>query len=289
MTPALLQINPRYGCLVNRLALVIGLSCGCGDNLQVGVDGGDVDGPALDVPPSCVGPDEDGDAWPDACDNCPTEPNADQRDVREIGAGQDADGVGDACDPRPTQTGDFLGLVEMHNAAGAYTMLGTTSLMGNGTLRLGSLGAAGSATFVSPPRVTRIDSAYTIVDASDDLQWVGVWTDDSGAEALFHEAAWDPSLATSVFHLKELHAPSPDRLSTDLPGPTRLATGDRFRVIGDTELTTGGDHRLTVMDRDRGTTQMTTLAIQIPRVTSGYLESFRLIADFDYLVIYAIR
>jgi hypothetical protein len=274
---------------VNRLGLVVALACGCGDNLSAGVDGGSADGPALDVPPSCVGPDEDGDGWPDACDNCPTDPNADQRDVGESDAGQDADGVGDACDPRPTQAGDFVGLVEMHNLAGAYTLLGTTSMQGNGTLRLGSLGAAGSATFVSPPRVTRIDSAYTIVDASDALQWVGVWTDDSGSEALFHEAAWDPSLATSVFHLKELHAPGPDRLSTDLPGPVRLATGGRFRVIGDTELTTGGDHRLTVTDRSLGTTQTTTLAIQIPRVTSGYLEAYRLVADFDYLVIYAIR
>jgi len=269
--------------------LGVAFACGCGDNLEVGIDGREADGPALDVPPSCVGPDEDGDAWPDACDNCPTEPNADQRDGRELDAGQDADGVGDACDPRPTQTGDYFGLVEMHNAVGAYALLGTTSLNGDGTLRLGSLDAAGSATFVSPPRVTRIDSAYTIVGASNALQWVGVWTDDSGSEALFHEAAWNPSLATSVFHLKELRAPAPDRLSTDLPGPTTLATGGRFRVIGDTELTTGGDHRLTVTDRNRGTTQMTTLAIQIPRATSGYLEAYRLVADFDYLVIYAIR
>lgn len=273
---------------MSRFAWIFAFACGCGDDLHPAIDGGDADGPALDPPPSCIGTDEDGDAWPDVCDNCPTEPNADQRDVRELAAAQDADGVGDACDPRPTLAGDFLGLVELHNTIGAYALLGNTSLE-NGTLRLGSLDAAGSATFASPPRVTRIDSAYTIVESSNVLQWVGVWTDDSGSEALFHEAAWNPSLATSVFHLKELHAPAPDRLSADLPGPTTLATGGRFRVIGDTELTTGGDHRLTVTDRNLGTTQTTTLAIQIPRVAPGYLEAYRLVADFDYLVVYAVR
>jgi len=50
-----------------------------------------------DAPPDavmCGTHDEDGDGIPDGCDNCPVDPNADQRD-------SDADGVGDACDPNP--------------------------------------------------------------------------------------------------------------------------------------------------------------------------------------------
>ncbi len=40
----------------------------------------------------CGGPDDDGDSFGPACDNCPSVPNFDQTD-------SDGDGVGDACDP----------------------------------------------------------------------------------------------------------------------------------------------------------------------------------------------
>jgi hypothetical protein len=56
----------------------------------------------------CAGPDEDGDGVPDACDNCPIDPNPTQADDREAQVGQPPDGVGDACDPRPTLGGDAI-------------------------------------------------------------------------------------------------------------------------------------------------------------------------------------
>jgi hypothetical protein len=64
----------------------------------------------------CIGSipshDEDGDGVLDGCDNCPSVPNADQTDQREIAAGLAADGVGDACDPRPSLAGDAIVLFD---------------------------------------------------------------------------------------------------------------------------------------------------------------------------------
>jgi hypothetical protein len=64
----------------------------------------------------CIGTmpshDEDGDGVLDGCDNCPSVPNADQTDQREIAAGFAADGVGDACDPRPSLAGDAIVLFD---------------------------------------------------------------------------------------------------------------------------------------------------------------------------------
>ncbi len=42
--------------------------------------------------PSCTGVDSDADGFPDACDNCPTIPNADQTDTGNLK-------IGDACRP----------------------------------------------------------------------------------------------------------------------------------------------------------------------------------------------
>jgi hypothetical protein len=51
--------------------------------------------------PRCAGHDEDGDGFPDACDNCPGLPNPDQTDT-------DGDGVGDVCDANPATPGEHL-------------------------------------------------------------------------------------------------------------------------------------------------------------------------------------
>ncbi len=54
--------------------------------------------PGPGMPATCsafIAPDRDGDLRGDACDNCPDEPNPDQKDT-------DGDGFGDACDNCPT-------------------------------------------------------------------------------------------------------------------------------------------------------------------------------------------
>lgn len=262
--------------------LLLIAAAGCGDNLA-GPDA------SLDAQ-RCPGPDEDADGWSDGCDNCVTEPNPDQVDIGEVNAGEQADGVGDACDPRPAQPGDYIALAELHDSADAYTLFGTTSLPGNGALRLGALDGAGSATFVSPATMTRTAFAYTVIAASDQVQWAGVWTNNSGAEALFFESAWDSVQPTAVFRIKELRATgTPDRYSSFATGPTTFTAGARYRIFADTDRITGGDHRMTVTDRATELTQSTTLAVEIPRVDSGYLEANRMIVDIDYMVIYAVR
>jgi hypothetical protein len=52
--------------------------------------------------------DEDQDGVHDRCDNCPSDPNTDQRNQLETNVGRLADGVGDACDPQPNLAGDAM-------------------------------------------------------------------------------------------------------------------------------------------------------------------------------------
>ncbi len=78
------------------LSLLVLASCGtCDDKsttIQCGSDEELVDGECLPIEPDVSDRDDDG--VPDADDNCPDTPNADQADT-------DADGVGDACDDCP--------------------------------------------------------------------------------------------------------------------------------------------------------------------------------------------
>ncbi len=79
--------------VVRRVALLGGLAA-CNQVLGVHTTRlGDAPG-APDAPdaPRCAGQDEDGDGYPDLCDNCPSVPNPDQ-------ANADGDDLGDACDP----------------------------------------------------------------------------------------------------------------------------------------------------------------------------------------------
>ena len=238
------------------------------------------------VPSGCIGADEDRDGWPNACDTCPTVPNADQADRGETEVGGAADGVGDACDPRPAVSGDRVAVAMFHDGADPYELYNATSYTAAGALRLGTNASEGSASFTMPLTATRVEIAYTIVSSSNVLQWFGVWIHRAQPDAIFLEAAWSQQIGSGVWRIKEQNG-GEDFYSADIVGPSRFSSGQRFRLVGDTALATGGPFVLRVTDLDRGVTDEVSSTITLAPAANGYLEAYRATIDFDYLVIYA--
>jgi hypothetical protein len=269
-----------------RVALVVFLA-GCG---RIGFETSGDGGTASDGRPPCTGVDEDGDTWPDACDNCPSEPNADQRDRGELDAGAVADGVGDACDPRPALTGDYLALFDGFTAPSTtYNFFGVRSYPGNGALRLGTIGDKGQAFFETPATVTRVDLAFDVVDVSaTEIQYMGVWSEIAPAETskIFSQMARDPAAGFTYFNLKEM-SPAGDRYSMEVERPD-WSLGMRYRTVTNTSLATGGDYTLSVTLGGAAIGQ-SNLTIGIPHGEQGFLESVEMSAEFTHHAVYAIR
>jgi hypothetical protein len=258
---------------------------GCG---RVGFVGSEpTDGAGIDQRvPDCIGHDEDGDLFPDACDVCPTVPDPAQQD-------SDGDGVGDLCDPRPAQPGDYIMRFESHAvpAEAQYVSLGNVTEWRDGVLRLGTLVAPGSAPYRLPASPSRVAVAMRVVNASTTaIHWFGVWYNGAlgGDPTVFANGAHDPAQGNvPVFTLKE-QSMGGERFCPFVPGPTRFSPGDRYELVVDTALALGGDtDRLVVSSQDG--TWTCSLQLQIGRHERGYLESFRATIDFEYFIAYAIR
>jgi hypothetical protein len=260
-----------------------------GSDARTAIDAGD--GAALDARPPCVGLDEDGDGWPNACDNCPTEPNADQRNAGELGAGAVLDAVGDACDPNPSVGGDVITLAAFHDepAPDYISYGGTTSYPGNGTLRLGAASGRGSAEFATPLDVTRVEIEIELIEVptTADGQWFGVWYHRTAAsgEAIFAQGYFDPDFVPSPsFILKEQTI---DGMQWDVsPGPV-FAAGQRYRFVAETDLAAAGVHRARFVDLESGEEWSAMLDVMIPRGPTGYLEARNVVAEFQYLLVYS--
>ena len=119
--------------------------------------------------------DTDGDGIPDQSDNCPTVPNADQRDhdadgrgdacdvcphIADDGADADGDGVGDACDPRPHDPGDRIALFD-----GFYDAPAWPAVLGDDTWTLADGGL----------QQPSIDSEHQIVDTALPIAGAGAF------------------------------------------------------------------------------------------------------------------
>ncbi len=272
-----------YARAVRSLAVLALVGCGrlSFDNAARGDASGDsLVGDSFVAP--CTGPDEDGDAYPNACDNCPTEPSGNQGDG-------DNDGIGDVCDPRPTTPGDVIEFFDPFDDQNPRYMLFGTRAFGGGLLRLGDDVAFGQAFFTHSRTITRIDFAFEIVSGSPtDTQYTGVWTHiDTVAgppDQLFSEGTFFPT-STVRFRLKETSAGG-DRYSPDISDTPGWIVGQRYRSITDTSLATGGEFRLTVTLPD-GRTETTMLDISIPPGNQGFLESDKMTTDYAYLIVYA--
>jgi hypothetical protein len=234
--------------------------------------------------PSCAGHDEDGDAFPDACDVCPTVVDATQRDG-------DGDGVGDACDPRPAITGDYILRFEPHDdAATAQYMPFNTVEWRPDTVRLGALADAGSVYYVLDAYPSRLAVTAHIVNASTQPQWFGFWyTQNTAANdpKVFASAARTPPDPVA-FSLKEQTAPNQERLCADAAiGPAAFVPGDSYTILVDTSLVTAGDDHIVFSSSAQS--WECHLAVAIPRSTAGFLEANRMIVDFDYFIAYGVR
>jgi uncharacterized membrane protein len=127
-------------------------------------------------------PDADGDGVPDADDNCPAAPNADQAD-------EDNDGTGDACETAELQSISFaaladrtygdpdvtLGAVASSGLPVSFTASGPCSVSGS-TLRLTGAGTCsvtarqpGNTSWLAAPDVVR---AFDIARATPAIAWV---------------------------------------------------------------------------------------------------------------------
>jgi hypothetical protein len=261
---------------------------GCGRIAFESVPAGDGGG---DAPvPTCVGHDEDGDGFPDACDVCPSVADPDQRDLGEIMAGNAADGVGDACDPRPTLSGDYIAFAAMHasgNDASQYDSPFGAMSWTNDALRLGSANGDSELHYALPTQMTRLELAATIVDVGGVDQWFGAWYDGEGTEAVFASGSYDSSMGDTVgnFALEQDSDTTGVSLSASYLAQAIFETGQHFDIVVETALATGTTDLMSITD----TTGVHTvsLAIDIPLVLRGYLETNQIVVDFEHLVIYA--
>ncbi len=274
--------DPVYNIRVRGLVFlgVVGwLGCGrldfAANRAEAGVDSAAFDGSSFEPP--CNGHDEDGDGYPDVCDNCPTIPNADQAD-------RDGDAVGDACDPRPDTPGDRIEFFSAHDTPDArYDLEGVTS-WGDDVLRLGSLTDFGQAFVTLTGIPSRLEARLTVVESSAVDQWMGFWYDWDGSNdniEVFAQVEWDS--ATGVQETLKQQDPA-EQSSPPLDVTQTFSAGQQFAEVVQTAQDAMSPDVLTVTDSVGIRT--TSFNVTIPRASSAYLEVANLVADISFFIIY---
>ncbi len=266
-----------------RLFAVVLLLAGCGrfsfDNLaNTGGDGGAQNlGDGTDATTkSCGGHDEDGDGIGDVCDDCPTDADPAQADG-------DGDGVGDACDPNPGTAGDKLVRFEPHDGQAGYDQFVSQWQLTYETLVLGSLTDVGQAHFTMPVDATQIEIRFTVMDASSDAHYAGVWYSqvcrhNECGQIVFANVYQDPA-GDARAQLKEQ---STGAISV-FDYATQAIIGKTYRYVVSIDPTPAENDKLTITGDVTGET---TLAIPTERGAYGFLEARNMIVAFDSLAIW---
>jgi hypothetical protein len=280
------------------LLLVAG---GCG---RIGFDPGDLTdlGDTDDVDPPdasrlCGGHDEDGDGVGDACDNCPTIPNADQANDGELDAGDAADVVGDACDPRPAIGGDYLGWIDVFTSdtTGDYATLGDVMWDGADGLLLGDDGpdGIGAISFEAAPQFGRVHwHAQRLTASTTEPSYYGAWTNIGAADlsdSVFAHVADDPDdgLEPNTV-IKESTGGGGERYS-DFVRFAAPIDGDLVRFTFDTPLATGGDATYRYDVLGAGDSQVVAIDLSRPYTGAYEIEAVRTSIRLLSLVVYAIE
>src|SRR5262249_16061587 len=201
----------------------------------------------------------------------------------------------DACDPRPATVGDYILQFEPHDdpTSTAYVRVSGAFAWQPDALRLGGLDSnfTGSADFNLASYPARIVVGTQVVDASSMEQWFGAWYNQHPVNEdpkVFLNGTYDPLSQEVEFSLKEQPTATQYTYCPDpAAGPPRFVAGDRYTLSVDTNLVTGGDHRITVTSATG--TGSCTLTVSVPPYNRGFIEASYLIVDFEYLIAYGIR
>jgi hypothetical protein len=247
----------------------------------------------------CAGPDEDGDGYGDACDNCPTIANPDQKNVGESNIGKNPDVLGDACDPRPADEGDRIVLAEFFNdGLPPGFVLDQAALAVPGAIRVGTTTGVGNISFNSAiAEFTRAEFTFRVQAASATAeQWSGlnIYQVETNmfTPGIFASGVWNMDMSSLNFFARQRVGQVDKKGELKQFIPTHIEpykVDEQYRVSVDTAAGLGFN-AIEVNTLRIGDAQGVTSTLQNPTLAPTAimkLQSSQVVSDFQYIIVYA--